>query len=106
MYVRCIKSLNKANKQHRKRNIKQVTIGNVACFYYGKMEDKNMILEIGKTYVRDFYNGNLEECIKERDGIDWTQERIRTAFNGGNGTEKDLRRYMDNNKQYAYFVTV
>lgn len=76
MYVRCIKSLNKSNKQHKKRSIKQVTSGNVTCFYYGKMEDKNMILEIGKTYVRDFYNGNLEECIKERDGIDWTQERI------------------------------
>ena len=62
-----------------------------------------MILEVGKSYVRDFYNGNLEECIKQRDGIDWTLERIKAAFNSGNGTEKDLKRYIEDNKDYAYF---
>lgn len=65
-----------------------------------------MTLEISKTYVRDFYNENLEECIKEKDGIDWTQERIQAAFNGGNGRDKDLKRYMNDNEQYSYFVTV
>lgn len=65
-----------------------------------------MILEIGKIYVRDFYNGNLEECIQKRDGIDWTQERIQAAFNGGNGTEKDLRRYINDNSKYSYFVII
>ena len=65
-----------------------------------------MILEIGKSYVRDFYNGNLKECIKLKDGIDWTSERIKSAFNAGNGTEEDLKRYMESNKKYAYFSTV
>ena len=36
MYVRCIKSLNKVNKQYRKRSIEQVTSENVTCFYYWK----------------------------------------------------------------------
>lgn len=65
-----------------------------------------MILEIGKSYVKKFYDGNLQECVQKRDGIDWTQERIKNAFNNGEGTEKDLKRYMENNKKYAYFVTV
>lgn len=65
-----------------------------------------MILEIGKSYVRDFYNGDLKECIKQGDGIDWTPEHIKAAFNSGNGTEKDLKRYMEDNKNHAYFVTV
>lgn len=34
MYMRCIKSLNKANKQYRKRSIEQATSENVTCFYY------------------------------------------------------------------------
>ena len=63
-----------------------------------------MILEIGKSYVRDFYTGNLQECVQKRDGIDWMPERIKAAFNKRNGTEKDLKRYMEDNKKYSYFV--
>ena len=65
-----------------------------------------MILEIDKSYVRDFYNGNLKECINQRDGIDWSRDRIQAAFNAGNGTEKDFKRYMKENNSHAYFVTV
>ena len=39
MYVRCIKSLNKANKWNRKRSIKQVTSKNVTCFYCWKIQN-------------------------------------------------------------------
>lgn len=65
-----------------------------------------MILEIGKSYVEKFYNGNLQNAVTERDGIEWTQERIKAAFNAGNGTNEDLKRYMQDNGKYAYFVTI
>lgn len=65
-----------------------------------------MTLEIGKKYLREVYNGNLDECIKKRDGVEWTEERIKRAFNYGNGTEFDLKRYIDDNSEYAYFVTI
>ena len=65
-----------------------------------------MILEVDRSYVRDFYNGNLEECIKQRDGVMWTPERIKVAFNNGKGNEKDLKRYMKDNRKYAYFCAI
>ncbi len=65
-----------------------------------------MILEIGKNYVQKFYNGNLQKAVEEKDGTAWTLERIQGAFNGGNGTEKDLQRYMSDNRRHAYFVEV
>ena len=36
--------------------------------------------------------------------LEWTPERIEGAFNFGNGTEKHLKEYMNNNKQYCIFV--
>lgn len=63
MYVRCIKSLNKANKQHRKRSNKQVTSGNVACFYYWKMEGKNMRITTYRTELNEDQHNIL---VKEK----------------------------------------
>lgn len=34
----------------------------------------------------------------------WTEERIKGAFNFGNGTIKDLKRYAKNNKQFCTIV--
>lgn len=65
-----------------------------------------MILEIGKSYVTKFYNGNLMDAVKEKDGILYTDEIIKSAFNFGNGTIKDLKNYIENNKKYAFFVEV
>lgn len=65
-----------------------------------------MILEIGKGYVNNFYNGKITDAVKEKDGILWTDERIKNAFNSGNGTIKDLKNYINNNKQFAFFVEV
>lgn len=65
-----------------------------------------MIIEISKSYLREEYAGNLKKCISEMDGILWNQERIRGAFNNGNGTEKDFHRYMTDNKQFSIFVEV
>lgn len=65
-----------------------------------------MILEISKSYCDKFYSGDIKKVIEEKDGILWTPERIRAAFSGGYGTEKDLKRYMNDNKQYVIFVEI
>ena len=65
-----------------------------------------MILEIGKSYIKRFYNGNLKEAVKNKDGILWTDEKIKAAFNNGNGTKKHLKNHIENNKKYCYFVEV
>lgn len=65
-----------------------------------------MILEIGKSYINKFYSGDLKAAIKEKDGILWTDEKIKAAFNNNNGTIKDLKNHISNNKKYAYFVEV
>ena len=44
-----------------------------------------MILEIGKSYINKFYGGNLAAAIQKKDGILWTDEKIKAAFNFGNG---------------------
>lgn len=65
-----------------------------------------MILEIGKSYINKFYGGNLKAAILKKDGILWTNEKIKAAFNNSNGTIKDLKNHISNNKKYAYFVEV
>lgn len=65
-----------------------------------------MILEIGKTYIQQYYNGNLKAAVNAKDGILWTDERIKAAFNNGNGSTSDLKRYISNNKQYAHFINI
>ena len=65
-----------------------------------------MILEIGKSYVNRFYNGNLNAAVKERDGILWTDEKIKAAFKNGNGTKTDLKNHIQNNRPFAHFVSI
>jgi hypothetical protein len=65
-----------------------------------------VILEIGKSYINKFYGGDVCAAVKEKDGILWTPEKIKAAFNNGNGSIKDLKNYISNNKKYAYFVEV
>lgn len=65
-----------------------------------------MVLEIGKSYVNKFYNRNLEKAVENKDGILWTDEKIKAAFNNGNGTLKHLNDHIINNKKYAYFIEV
>ena len=65
-----------------------------------------MVIEIGKKYLQDFYDGNLKECVAAMDGVIWDENTIRAAFNFGNGTEEDFQRYMDDNKKYCIYVEV
>ena len=65
-----------------------------------------MILEIGKSYINKFYSGDLKAAILKKDGILWTDEKIKAAFNFGNGTILDFKNHINNNKKYAFFVEV
>lgn len=38
------------------------------------------------------------------DFLAWTPEKIKAAFNFNNGTIKDLKRYMRDNKCYCLFL--
>ena len=69
-----------------------------------------MYYEVGKKLLMQKYGKADRTTAKEaiKDGFlnAWTPERIRGAFNFGNGTESDFKRYMDNNKEYCIFVNV
>lgn len=65
-----------------------------------------MILEIDRAELREYYKGNIKRAIAEKGGLLWTPERIKHAFNFGNGTEKDLKRYMKDNNIYCIFVEI
>ena len=65
-----------------------------------------MVLEIGKSYVFKFYGGNSAAAKKAKDGVLWTPEKIKAAFNNGNGTIEDFKRYMNDNKKTAWFLEV
>lgn len=69
-----------------------------------------MIYEISKDILNKRYNGDTPESRQKaiNDGffVDWTEERVKNAFNNGNGAETDLKRYMKDNKQYCVFVRV
>ena len=65
-----------------------------------------MIIEIDKGYLNEFYNGDIIKAYQQGDCLEWTPERIKRAFNFGNGTEKDLERYIRLNKQFAVFKEV
>ena len=56
--------------------------------------------------AQKFYNSNIGAAVKEKDGVLWTDEKIKASFNNGNGTLKDFKNYINNNKKYAYFVEV
>lgn len=61
-----------------------------------------MITEVNKRYVKQY--GTIERAIAEGYSIDWTPERINNTFNFGNGTMKDLKRYMNENKDLCVFI--
>lgn len=63
-----------------------------------------MIIEIYKPYIK--LDGSIEKVIENGFFIEWTPERIKNAFNFGNGTEKDLKKHIQNNKNLCLFLEV
>lgn len=65
-----------------------------------------MIREISKNLLNRKCNGDIKKAVEAGYYTDWTTERIKGAFNFGNGTEKDLKRYMRDNSKYCVFLEV
>ena len=61
------------------------------------------VLEISKDYLKKFYNGNISLIIECKDGVIYDDKRIKNAFNRGNGTISDFKRYLNNNKRFCYY---
>ena len=47
----------------------------------------------------------IEISKRSGDFTVWDDERIKNAFNFGNGTIKHFEAYMSNNKRYCTFIT-
>jgi len=66
--------------------------------YMSIQTDPDIIaIEISKSIGK-----TKQEAIKAGDFNEWTKERIKSAFNFGNGTMKDFSEYADNNKKYCW----
>ena len=61
-----------------------------------------MIIEISRKKAQDLKS--IEKAIKNQWFTVWTPERIKAAFNFGNGTKKDFNRYKKDNSKLCYFV--
>lgn len=61
------------------------------------------ILEMSRSCCRSDYAGNFSAMIAAGDGIIYDDERIRHAFNFGNGTPTDFRQYVENNRKYSRY---
>ena len=64
-------------------------------------EGTAMIIEISRKKAQELKS--IEKAIKNQWFTVWTPERIKAAFNFGNGTQKDFELYMKNNKAYCIF---
>lgn len=61
------------------------------------------ILELSKNYCKKYYDNDYKKMIKELDGVLFDDERIKKAFNFGNGSFKHLMFYIKNNRDYAKY---
>ena len=61
-----------------------------------------LVYEISKKAVKEC--GSVEKAISAGAFTVWNNERVKLAFNFGNGTEKDFSRYMRDNVQFCYFI--
>ena len=65
-----------------------------------------MIIEVS-IQNESYYKGGLSQSIKDGYFSVWNAERIKKAFNNGNGTQKDFEEYKKNNhKKYCYIMEV
>lgn len=60
------------------------------------------VYEISRKALEEI--GSIRETLNYGYYTIWTDERIKEAFNFGNGTKKDFDEYKENNKKYSYFV--
>lgn len=56
------------------------------------------IYMLDRKDCRKNYNGNFLKMIEAEQYVEFDDERIRRAFNFGHGIEKDMERFMEDNK--------
>ena len=61
------------------------------------------IAEINKKLLKQIFNGNIQAVIDNDYFILYDDEQIKKAFNSGNGTKKDLTRYINNNRCFSVY---
>ena len=61
-----------------------------------------MIIEISNRGIRE--EGGVKKAIQAGWFTVWTEKRIKGAFNKGDGTLQDLRRYRNDNKPFCTFL--
>ena len=62
------------------------------------------VYEISKKAARQ--HGGINQAIAAGYYNEWDDERIKGAFNFGNGTQADFIRYKRDNSQFCHFITV
>ena len=60
-----------------------------------------MFIEISRKKALEL--GGEKNAIKKGFFTVWSEKRIKSAFNFGNGTEKDFLEYRANNTKYCIF---
>lgn len=61
------------------------------------------ILELYKRHCKEIYGGSYEKMIEAKDGVLFTEEVVKSTFNFGNGTEKDLKKHIENNRCFCRY---
>lgn len=56
-----------------------------------------------KKYIETDKGLSLKQALESGKYNVWNNDRIKCAFNFGNGTMEHFMEYMQNNKQYARF---
>ena len=60
------------------------------------------ILELSKSYVNKYYNGDLKKAINEKDGIVFDSKKIALTF----GSLKEFERYKKDNSIFCHYVNI
>ena len=61
------------------------------------------IYALDRAYCQNRFSGNFRKMIEAGEYVEFDDNRIRRAFNFGNGTEKDMNRFMRDNNKYCRF---
>lgn len=62
-----------------------------------------MVYELCRKDLREEFKNDAKKMIRGKMYILWDEERVKHAFNFGNGTMKDFKRYMKDNKIYCRY---
>ena len=67
-----------------------------------KGEFMGKFIEISRAKANEL--GSVKKAYEQGFFTVWDSDRIKRAFNFGNGTLKDFKNYMENNKNYCLFM--